>query len=226
VLHVPILNYHVIAPLDGVSANTNSLLDILPETFDAMLRTLRREGWRTVTTYAVAGALERGVPLPPRSFVITLDDGHDDGFDYALPILQRYGFVATYYIVTNLLERPTYLTWAEVRVLQGLGMEIGNHTIDHLSLPAQTPAEALRQVAGAQAIFEAHLDAPPTTFAYPYGLQDATAIRAVLATGLKCAVTASGGLDLTWARRFELPRIVIRNDWTAARLMRSINRFR
>jgi peptidoglycan/xylan/chitin deacetylase (PgdA/CDA1 family) len=207
------------------SAYTNELLDVVPEQFDAHLRALQHEGWRTISPDGLADALERDRQLPPRTFVITLDDGHDDGLTYALPILQRYGFVATYYLVTSLLEQPTYLSWAQVRALQGLGMEIGNHTIDHLALTTLAAREVLRQVAGAQAIFEANLTVPPTTFSYPYGLWDPMAIQAVRATGLRCAMTSTGGLEESWSGRFTLPRINVRNGWTPAQLIKSVNRF-
>jgi len=225
-LHVPILAYHVVAPLDVAASDLSKLLTVLPERFEDHLHALRREGWQTVTAGVLADALEHGRLLPPRTFVITLDDGHDDGWTYALPIIQRYGFVATFYIVTGLVGLPTYLTWAQLRALQALGMEIGNHTIDHLALPSQPAAEVLRQVAGAQAIFEGHLELAPTTFSYPYGLYDATTVQAVLATGLLGAMTSSGGLEQTWAARFALPRINVRNAWTGAQLIRSVNRFR
>jgi peptidoglycan/xylan/chitin deacetylase (PgdA/CDA1 family) len=224
-LRVPILTYHVVAPWPTASAYSTLDLDVLPERMDAQLAALKGAGWRTISTDALADAIEHGRRLPPRTFVITIDDGHDDGFDYAYPIISRYGFRATYYVVTGRLGTPTYLDWAELQLLQDTGMEIGNHTIDHVELPLLTPAEILREVAGAQAAFEEHLDRAPTTFAYPFGRFDNTTIAAVQATGLRLAFTTRAGQLQTWSGRFTLPRVHVGGAMTPGQLLLVVNQF-
>ena len=68
---------------------------------------------------------------PAKTFVITIDDGWDDGYTYALPILQSHGFVATYFVIAGRIDRPGFLTSAHLQALVAAGDEIGDHTMDH-----------------------------------------------------------------------------------------------
>jgi peptidoglycan/xylan/chitin deacetylase (PgdA/CDA1 family) len=215
----------VIAPWSIAQPYASTDSDVPPERFEAHLAALRSAGWRTITADALADALEQGRPLPVRTFVIAIDDGHDDGYNFAFPIIRRANFRATFYVIAGRVGTSTYLSWPQVREMQAAGMEIGNHTLDHVPLPTLAAAEVLRQVAGGQAAFEAQLDGPPTTFAYPFGQFDAVAIGAVRATGLRLAFTTKAGKTQTWATRLTLPRVHVGGLMTPAQLISAVNQF-
>jgi peptidoglycan/xylan/chitin deacetylase (PgdA/CDA1 family) len=223
--HVPVLTYHVIAPWSTARAYSTVDLDVSPERFEAHLATLRDAGWRTITAEGLAEALETGLRPPPRTFVITIDDGYDDGYRYALPLLQRYGFIATYYVVPGRLDTPTHLSWDQVRGLRAAGMEIGNHTFDHVSLTTQTPGAEAREVDEAQAAITREVGEAPATFAYPFGAVNRSAVSAVQAAGLRLAFTTAWGTTEAWATRYLLPRFHVGASLLPASLLDVIARF-
>jgi peptidoglycan/xylan/chitin deacetylase (PgdA/CDA1 family) len=154
--------------------------------------------------------LRLGIQPAPRSFVVTLDDGYEDGYTYALPILRSHGFVATYFVVAGRIGRPDHLTVAELQALLEAGNEIGNHTMSHVDLRPLTPERRLAEIQNASAVIARSVGVWPQSFCYPFGKTNA-AISAVVATvpGIETAVIETGSLPETWANRMTLPRIRI-----------------
>ena len=225
-LHVPILTYHVIAPWDVARAYARPNLAIDPGAFDAQLQALHAAGWHAITVSALADAVTRGAAAPARTFVITIDDGHSDGFTYALPILKRYAFVATFYVVAGRVGERDNLSWAQVKALADAGMEIGDHTLRHEALTTLTTDAAIAQVDGAQARFLAATGAAPTTFAYPFGSLDPAVVKIVEHAGFHMAVTTAPGAAESWGTRLVVPRLEVGPSMSAAEVLAKVDAFR
>lgn len=131
--------------------------------------------------------------LPPaRSVVLTFDDGYADNLAVAYPILCRYGFPATLFIVsgavgqTNRWDQGSMLTgrpllsWREIHKLKAGGLTVGAHSQTHVSLARLAPAEIEQEIAGSRQALEQMLGTPVRTFAYPYGVWTPES-RAILA---------------------------------------------
>jgi peptidoglycan/xylan/chitin deacetylase (PgdA/CDA1 family) len=207
VLRVPILMYHRVMPLADLPPGGNRSLVVPPKTFAAQLGTLAAAGWHTITLADLADDLEAGLRPPARTFVITIDDGYADGYDYALPILQTYGFVATYFVVAGRIGGPGHLTVQEVWTLSKDGDEIGNHTVHHLRLTRFRGSSLVYEIDAAAATIASITGRWPETLAYPFGRTDARVEAAVQAcTGMKMAVIEGAAAWETWATRFETPR--------------------
>ncbi|MEO6958631.1 MAG: polysaccharide deacetylase family protein, partial [Burkholderiaceae bacterium] len=101
---VPVLMYHHVSPSDGMITTS-------PDNFERQLAWLRRHGYRSLTSDGFAGHLA-GDPTPPKSILITFDDGYLDNWVYAYPLLKRYGFNAMVFLVTSWigegLARPCF----------------------------------------------------------------------------------------------------------------------
>jgi peptidoglycan/xylan/chitin deacetylase (PgdA/CDA1 family) len=187
-MQVPILMYHRIVPLAEAGAALPGLV-VPPDKFAAQLDALSGAGWRTITMANLADDLQARVQPPPKTFVITIDDGWDDGYTYALPILQDHGFVATYFVIAGRIDKPGFLSSAHIRALVAAGDEIGDHTMDHAQL-ARTPAASLGYEIDAAAARIAQISGRwPESFAYPFGGVDEQAAAAVRRCGeLRTAV--------------------------------------
>jgi hypothetical protein len=123
--------------------------------FDAFLSTLKSAGYRSVPLSDCIGFLKNHMPLPPKSIVITFDDGFLDNWVNAYPLLKKYGFNATVFMATDFIDprdtvRKTlgdywkgraglgeldwygYLSMNEMREMIRSGVfEVGSHTKTH-----------------------------------------------------------------------------------------------
>jgi peptidoglycan/xylan/chitin deacetylase (PgdA/CDA1 family) len=207
--HVPILMYHRVVPLAQAGKHAAGMV-MSPEVFDRQLAVLARAGWKTITLESLAEAMHKGVRPPPRTFVITIDDGWADGYRYALPVLRKYGYVATYFVIAGRIGHRGYLSVAQLRELQAAGDEIGNHTESHTSLRRVLLSRANIEVAGASDHLERLLGRRPVSFSYPTGATSPAAFAAVESCpGLEIAVTTEHGIVSTWATRYALPRVAM-----------------
>jgi peptidoglycan/xylan/chitin deacetylase (PgdA/CDA1 family) len=152
--------------------------------------------------------LRLGVQPPPKSFVVTFDDGYEDGYTYAFPILAQNGFVATYFVIGSRIGDPGQLSVAEMQELVAAGNEIGNHTLSHRDLNPMTPEKIVTEIYTTEALIATAVGVWPESFCYPMGFTNAKVTGVVAATpGLVTAVVQTGSLPETWANRLSLPRI-------------------
>ena len=122
---VPILVYHHVRP------GSMSTLFVSPEEFDKQLEYLQYYGFHTISFIDLADYFEKGKPLPQRPFIISFDDGWENQFEYAFPILQKYHDTATFYVVTNYLNHGNFMTTEQLKTMVAAGMAIGCHSRSH-----------------------------------------------------------------------------------------------
>ena len=151
---VPVLNYHQVEVKDG------NPLTLHPEQFEAQMAYLKEEGYTTVTIDELMDACENGAALPEKPVVITFDDGYEDNYEYAYPILQKYGFKATIFLIYDLTDAyPGYLTWNEIAEMKASGlMRFESHTMTHANLSKLTAEADLRhEIADSQRLLSEKL---------------------------------------------------------------------
>jgi peptidoglycan/xylan/chitin deacetylase (PgdA/CDA1 family) len=206
-LHVPILEYHRIKPWEGETGYAHDLITP-PETFGAQMDAMAAAGWRTITMATLGEDLRAGIAPPARTFVITLDDGYQDGFQYANPILQRHGFVATFFVVAGRIGSPDFLSGPDLAALVHDGDEIGNHSYTHRDLAAMSPDQLVKEIDGASALIAGYTGIWPQSFAYPKGFGNEYVVEGLAACpGLITAVVQGGSKPEKWVNRWQMPRI-------------------
>jgi peptidoglycan/xylan/chitin deacetylase (PgdA/CDA1 family) len=206
-LRVPILEYHRVKPPAGESGGAASLI-VPPEIFTAQMDALFAAGWHTITMGELGEGLRLGAQPPPNTFVITFDDGYEDGYLYAFPILSRHGFVATYFVIAGQIGQSWQLSPAHMRELVAAGNEIGNHSWSHTNMEIMTPERLVYETYGASAVIAQCVGVWPKSFSYPMGLTYSQSTAAVAATpGILTAVIQGGSKRETWANRLGIPRI-------------------
>ncbi len=212
---VPILMYHHVGePPPGADAMRRDLT-VLASQFEAQLAYLSEEGYQAIHLSDLIMHLQMGLRLPPKPIVITFDDGYHDVFNNAYPLLEEYGFVATFFIITQLADegREGYLSWAEIKALHAAGMEIGSHTYTHPDLRGQPYEYIVWQVLGSKEAIEARTKEPVRVFSYPSGKYDQQVVEVLKSTGYWGAVTVSQGAHQSSDRTFELQRIRVRGSY-------------
>jgi peptidoglycan/xylan/chitin deacetylase (PgdA/CDA1 family) len=223
--HVPVLMYHRIAP---ATERGHDLVDLVldPAVFDAQLKALKANGWHTITAATLAAKMAARQPISHKTVVITLDDGREDGYTHAFPILKKYGFIATFYVITGRVGRSNAITWSQMQTMQAAGMEIGNHTVSHADMKLYTRAQTDAQVASAQKAILTNTGVAAQTFAYPFGFTYPNVVASVKAAGVKIAFTTVFGAKETMATRFLVPRVRIHPATTASGIVSLLYAYR
>ena len=109
-------------------------------------------------------------PIPDRLVVLSFDDAAVTHATYVAPLLKKYGFGATFYVCEfppDFADTTKYMTWQQIRQLQQMGFEIGNHTGSHTHLNAIDSTHIVRELEVIEDRCIQHNMAKPTTFAYP-----------------------------------------------------------
>lgn len=194
-VRVPILVYHSVAPHAADETPVERDLRVDPEHFEAQMEILRSEGIPVISLQRLVEALGGGDPLPPRSVVLTFDDGWANQYRHAFPVLQRHGFTATFFVFTNPIGRDArFMTWEQLGELVEAGMSIGSHSRTHPYLSRiESPTELRREVAGSRELLQERLGIDVPFFAYPFGEWSPVLEAAVREAGYDAARVFPGG---------------------------------
>lgn len=184
---VPILLYHRID-----TSPINSRYYVPPEKFEAQMKLLHDWGYTSITTEMLIEAITKGTELPPRPFLLTIDDGNLDNYTNAFPIMQKYGFTGTLYLVGNYVGAENYMSVEQVLEMHNAGWEVGSHSLNHLDLTKVSADTARAEVIRSKKVLEEMLGIPVLTFAYPFGAYNAAAMDYVKTAGYSGAMGASG----------------------------------
>ena len=203
---MPVLIYHHVAPERPPGYESMGALFETPDNFERQLKYLKDNGYEAVSFDDLADFLQFGLPLPGRPVILSFDDGWRNQFDYAFPLLKKYGFTATFFVVTGYLEHQNFMTIQQVQTLMGAGMTIGSHTCSHVALSGiGNPSKLEDELAGSKAWLEKRLSAPLNSFAYPYGSYSTAVAAAVEASGYRTARTFDIGAHYTPNKLATLP---------------------
>jgi len=208
---VPILNYH------SVGAATDAFTVPLPA-FEEQLDWLAANGYHTGSLHELLESRETRRPLPPRSVILTFDDGKEDAARVVLPALRKRGMRGTFFVVTGNVGRPGSLTWDGVRALAAAGMEIGSHTVTHARLPDLFGEPLDAELRESRAELQAQLKQPVEALAYPYNSVRRRVQKVAAAAGYKVAVAGMehGTDDALRLRRFTVTGSTRLQDFAAA----------
>jgi len=206
--------HHVAVPPPHADAIRRDL-SVSPADFEAQLRYLIENGYQPVTLSDLMIHLRLGQPLPDKPVIVTFDDGFKDQYTNAYPLLKRYGFVATFFIITCFVDegRDEYMSWADVELLHADGMEIGSHSYTHPTLSGKSFEYIVWQTLGSKEAIEARTHEPVRFFSYPSGQHDQRVIDVLRSAGYWGAVTVEAGSLQSSQHPFELRRIRVRGRY-------------
>lgn len=235
---VPVFMYHSVVP--HPPRNQPYAMALGVDAFERQLRWLSLRGY----TGTALSVLESG-QAPKRSVVLTFDDGYEDNYLYAFPVLRKYGFSATVFVVTGALDgdngfdrrftatEARMLTSAQVHEMHRYGVEFGSHSVNHpASLTDLNDHDLKEEVVRSKHRLEELLNRRVAHFAYPHGKHDDRVEQAVAEAGYALACGTEGSrfsrlclqrIDATKAggADVELRWRVRHAKWRAKRLVRA-----
>ena len=169
-LNVPVLFYHHVQPYSLAKTKGQTALSVDSDTFDNQMEYLASNGYSTITAEKLITALLTKTSLPPKSVLVTLDDGYKDAYEYAYPIFKKNNIVANLMIPTGLIGGADYLSWSQLEEMSKDPLiYITNHTWSHYSLSGGNAAKVHTEIETAQAQLEQHVGKRSMVFTYPYG---------------------------------------------------------
>lgn len=202
----PILEYHMVkddAKPDEVR------YAVPPAEFAAQLDYLAQEGYTTITPQDYARARKGKQELPAKPVILSFDDGYEDNWRVVLPMLQERGMKAVFYVVTNDIGQPGYMTWDNLFDLEHSGMEVGSHTANHIPLTTLTPTEQRDELRLSKLLLEWRGMKTIYSFSYPNGAYDDSIVTMLAEENYLTAVTGEAGLNTVETNPYRLHRVNI-----------------
>ncbi len=204
-VQLPVLMYHHIQTKEAAADNKQAALTVSTDFFRAHMQYLKDRNYNIASMADLVNFFDSGTAIPKHSVLLTFDDGYQDFYTDAFPVLQGFGFEATVFTSTGLINNPGYLTWDEILSMNGVIL-FANHTWSHKNVGV---ADSIMQyeisVADTQ-LSERGLNTPKV-FAYPYGLDSIQAEKYLESLGYKMSFSTKPGNILCKGKRFDLPRV-------------------
>lgn len=165
---IPLLMYHEVSDhsVDNRSgySKTTPLYDITSDLFESHLQLLEKKGFRSILFEDVHKIKDN-----KKNVILTFDDGFSGNYRYALPLLQKYGFSAVFFIRVGTIGSETYMTWDQLQELIECGMSVQSHTISHRPLQTLTLQEVRTELRGSKSALEKVLKNEVDAISFPHG---------------------------------------------------------
>jgi peptidoglycan/xylan/chitin deacetylase (PgdA/CDA1 family) len=196
-----LLMYHYVRTVNQDSDPIGYRLSVTPAAFEEQIRYLSEAGFRaaTVASLLQGDALKNAVAL-------TFDDGYEDFYLNAYPILARYNMTATVYVVSDWVGKSGYLNEEQIRELLAAGFEIGSHTVSHRELHKLSETDQIRQIRDSKLSLEQRFNTQVVSFCYPVGRYTDVTTRLVREAGYLGAVTTQPGVPSDTTNAYTIPR--------------------
>lgn len=203
---VPVLMYHRIDT--GVRPRERPYC-VSTGQFAGHLEWLARQGYRPCSTRDFADWYLGQRPLPPRSVLITFDDGFAGLYQHALPLLAARSWPATVFLVSGLIGQHdvwgssefgapgsrALLDARQIAEMARHGIDFQSHSCSHADLTTLNTRSLTQQIGGSRHQLEDLLGRPVDCFAYPYGRHDARVREAVQTAGYRIAFSVQPGFN-------------------------------
>jgi peptidoglycan/xylan/chitin deacetylase (PgdA/CDA1 family) len=199
--------YHHIQSEDAAKADKQTNLTTYTDIFQKQMQYLKDKGYNIVSMNDLINFFDNGTPIPPKSVLLTFDDGYEDFYTDAFSVLQNLGFKATMFVPTGLMNNSDYLTWNQILEMNG-SILFANHTWSHKNVGVSN-ATMQYEISTADTQLSDHSLNSPKVFAYPYGLDTLESEKYLVSLDYKAAFTENPGSILCKQQRFALPRICI-----------------
>ena len=202
---VPVLMYH------SIDFNADkSQLSVTPESFDKQMKFLKQRGFNIMTFAEYSLMLEEGSRPRSRSVVITFDDGFENNYMNAYPVLKKYNIPAIIFVVTDWVGEKDMMSWTQIKELsQDSLIEIGSHTLNHDELTKMSRDEAIHQINASKKMLQKKLKKDIKFFSYPCGSFNPSIRKQVIKAGYTSACATHPGGETQLRDPYAIRRIRI-----------------
>lgn len=234
-VRIPILMYHKIdKPPKG---ETKRKLYVPPRLFAQQMWYLHQANCKPINMAQLAACMRGEEHFPDKPVVITFDDGYESVYTNAVPILHRFGFTATVYIVADLIGKTNewdaahgltiapLMNLEQIRDMVKYRIDIGAHTFSHPHLAQIAMEDAVHEIRDCKGVLEGLIQKPVDTFCYTFGPTSfSQELRQVVVdSGYKAACTTAVAGNTPDTDTFALNRVMPRRRTYIPNLIKLLN---
>ncbi len=217
---VVILMYHHVGDPPPKASRMRKDLTVSTADFSDQAKLLKMEGYTSIKLGDILAYSQGKFSMPKNPVVFTFDDGYDDVFVNALPILKQNGFVGSLAIITrypkSVMGDNFYASWDEIAKAYQEGNEIVSHTQDHFDgkNPKYSQDFIFNNLTGSVQDIKDHLGYTPNILIYPYGHYTTNYIDIAKKVGFVMGVTIHDGKTVSLDNLMEIPRVRVHGGET------------
>lgn len=213
-LITPILMYHHVGMLPLGADSIRQDLTVSVSDFETQVSWLHEAGFTSITLEQLYMATQGTFVMPKKPVVFTFDDGYSDVFEYAVPVLKKYGYVGSFAVVSGFIGSPEYATWVQVLAARQGGMEIVSHTYDHFDGSNQKFSKEFirKNLELSLSDLDSHIGSVPRILVYPYGHYTPMYMEAAREAGFVMALTVHFGTAVRLDNLLETPRVRVHGN--------------
>lgn len=220
---VPVLCYHQLREWrSGDSDYARNSLICPPKNFRRHLDALAEEGWTTISPDQYHAHLTAGKALPGKPVMLSFDDGTRSQVTAGLPELVERQMTGTFFLMTVVLDKPTWIRRRDITKLADAGMTIGCHTYDHPGVDSLHGEDWEIQLEDSRKTLQKASGQPVGDFAYPFGINERRAYRHLEEAGYRTAYQLKDKKIDRSAPLYTLQRLLVGSTWSGAELLRQM----
>lgn len=226
---VPILTYH------NFSTRATNKMTVTASEFEAQMRYLKDHDYHVISMKSFFEFLDFKRQIPKKSVLIAIDDGWRSFYTLAYPILKKYGYPATLFIYTGLIDgEKNHLNWAEIKEMSKHQIEMQCHTRSHRYLTKRKSGESYlmyvneieNELNHSASIIEAKINKKVDLLAYPYGETNHLVSAYTFKNGFRGAFTVNPKPNPFFVPRYRINRIMIFGGYDINKFKASLKTFK
>jgi len=220
---VPVLCYHHIREPKPGQSETMKSYSVSPAQFAQQMKALKDSGYETILPNQLYNYLVHDGPLPAKPVMLTFDDTDEEQFSIGYNEMKKYGFKGVFFIMTISINRPRYMTKAQLKQLADEGNAVESHTWDHHMVTKYQGEDWEKQFVKPRKTIEDITGKPATYFAYPFGLWNERAIPELKKAGFKMAFSLSTKRDSA-EPLYTIRRMIVPGQWSAPGMIKAMRK--
>ncbi|MDP2934077.1 MAG: polysaccharide deacetylase family protein [bacterium] len=169
-MKIPILIYHYVEHVLDQNDKLRIKMNITPETLEQQVKSLQSRGYEMIFVKDIPAIISSRTQTNRKPVALTFDDGYEDFYTDAFPILKALRAKATLYVIADYIGNPAYVSESQLREMVDSGLvEIGSHTLGHPHLKKLSLERAKQEIVDSKRKLQDTLNIKVETFSYPYG---------------------------------------------------------
>ncbi len=220
-IQVPILVYHHIRDAKPYPKSTWSYkMSVSPLVFERQMQWISDHGFTPVTLDHAVAILRKEKTDPIKPVVITFDDNNLNAYDLGVPVLQKHGFVAVFYVITNRLKNSATIDEPRVKKLSEMGMDVQSHSVTHSIMTNLSMKKLDQELSDSKKTLEAITGKPVRHIAYPLSSQNKIIRARAAALGYITGTIMDPRVATEKDDLLKLPRIMMTDDTKLEKVLR------